>query len=538
MASLFRPTYHDKAGQKRKAKKWYGQYVDADGITRRVPLSANKTAAQQMLNGLVRKSELGRVGIIDHFEEHVKRPLTEHLTAWEESLQARENTDKHVRMKLSRVRRIVELCKFRFVADLSASRIEAALADLREQAAAVAESKDKPDRFGTQTSNHYLAAVKQFVRWLVKDRRIADNPLAHLEGGNVNLDRRHERRELADDELTRLFSFVRSAESCGKLDGPDREMLYLVSAYTGFRASELASLKPESFNLDASTPTVMVEAAYSKHRREDVLPLHADLVGRLRPWLSGKAAGELIWPGKWAAHNAAGKILQRDLKRARAAWINEARTDAEREHREESFFLSYRDADGRVADFHALRHTFISRLVRSGARPKEAQTLARHSTITLTMDRYAHTGLHDVAAAVEAMPSIPSTGPELDRQVLQATGTDGKSACTVACTKLAQNADSSGLRLIVDDNAESADSSFQSERKPLEKKAVRKNRQRLIAVDSSAAPLAQLDRASVFGTEGYRFDSCGAYLFDFSRLTTISPRLGLNDISSGFSSSF
>src|SRR5262245_14812303 len=26
------------------------------------------------------------------------------------------------------------------------------------------------------------------------------------------------------------------------------------------------------------------------------------------------------------------------------------------------------------------------------------------------------------------------------------------------------------------------------------------------------APVAQLDRASVFGTEGYRFDSCRAYL--------------------------
>ena len=39
--------------------------------------------------------------------------------------------------------------------------------------------------------------------------------------------------------------------------------------------------------------------------------------------------------------------------------------------------------------FHALRHTFITNLARSGVHPKTAQSLARHSTITLTMDRYS-----------------------------------------------------------------------------------------------------------------------------------------------------
>ena len=161
MAFLFRPTYTDKkTGKQRKAKKWYGRYTDADRIVQRVPLSANKTAAQQMLNALVHKAELGKVGIIDHFEEHCKRPLTEHLTAWEQVLRARSNTEKHVSMKLSRARRIIDLCKFRFAADLSASRVEGALAELREQAAH-AEEQGKSNRFGAQTSNHYLAALKQ-----------------------------------------------------------------------------------------------------------------------------------------------------------------------------------------------------------------------------------------------------------------------------------------------------------------------------------------------------------------------------------------
>jgi hypothetical protein len=127
-----------------------------------------------MLNELVRKAELGKAGIINHFEDHTKTPLKRNLDVWQEVLYARGNTEEYVSLKVCRARKIVDLCKFKFIADLSASRVEGALADLRNQAAN-AELAGKTDRFGTQTSNHYLAAIKQFARWLVKDRRAAEN---------------------------------------------------------------------------------------------------------------------------------------------------------------------------------------------------------------------------------------------------------------------------------------------------------------------------------------------------------------------------
>ena len=68
-------------------------------------------------------------------------------------------------------------------------------------------------------------------------------------------------------------------------------------------------------------------------------------------------------------------------------------------------FLEYETADG-VADFHSLRHSFISNLARSGVHPKDAQALARHSTIVLTMDRYSHIGLQDMGAAVASLPAV------------------------------------------------------------------------------------------------------------------------------------
>ena len=90
----------------------------------------------------------------------------------------------------------------------------------------------------------------------------------------------------------------------------------------------------------------------------------------------------------------------------------------------ESDFLTYRDSAGRVADFHSLRHRFITELVKAGVHPKDAKELARHSTITLTMDRYAHVGLRDTAAALSKLKLVsPATSPESIG--LRATGTDG-----------------------------------------------------------------------------------------------------------------
>ncbi len=52
--------------------------------------------------------------------------------------------------------------------------------------------------------------------------------------------------------------------------------------------------------------------------------------------------------------------------------------------------LAKKNHEGRVFDFHSLRHTFGAWLIQSGANPKEVQRMMRHSDITLTMDTYGH----------------------------------------------------------------------------------------------------------------------------------------------------
>jgi len=81
------------------------------------------------------------------------------------------------------------------------------------------------------------------------------------------------------------------------------------------------------------------------------------------------------------------KIFRPDLADARQAWINDATMPQERQKREESSFLSYVDAAGRYADFHALRHTTGSWLAAAGVHPKVAQAVMRHRDINLTMGK-------------------------------------------------------------------------------------------------------------------------------------------------------
>ncbi|MBU4270781.1 MAG: tyrosine-type recombinase/integrase [Planctomycetes bacterium] len=62
---------------------------------------------------------------------------------------------------------------------------------------------------------------------------------------------------------------------------------------------------------------------------------------------------------------------------------------------------------GRVVDYHSLRHGFITYLVTANVPPKVAQMLARHSTISLTMDRYTHLGIVDLVAGLKRLPAMP-----------------------------------------------------------------------------------------------------------------------------------
>ena len=73
-------------------------------------------------------------------------------------------------------------------------------------------------------------------------------------------------------------------------------------------------------------------------------------------------------------------------------------------------------------DFHSLRGYYISYLVSSGASVKTCQTLARHSTPSLTIGIYAKASLHDISGAVERLPDVMVH--DRTRATLRMTGTE------------------------------------------------------------------------------------------------------------------
>jgi site-specific recombinase XerD len=364
-----------------------------------------------MLNERVQKEELKAAGRIDPFEEEAKRPIGEHIDQFEGHLQHKGNTAQHVYEVAAKVRKIVKGRKWKAIRDISASQTQACLAALRND-----------EGLSVQTSNHYLRAIKQFTRWMVRDRRMRDDPLVHLAMLNTSTDRRHDRRALAPDEFARLVAAAQAGKSVVCMPGPDRAMMYVLAAWTGYRKGEIGSLTARSLRLDEEPPTVTVEAAYSKRRRQDTQVLHPDVAQRLRTWMTSKGhlrPNQLLFPvsGKvpGGTDRRTSKMMKSDLAAARKIWIKEAKTADEREAREKTDFLSYRNEDGLFADFHSNRHLFITNLCRAGISPKTAQTLARHCDIRLTMNVYTHIGLGDQTSAIGMLPAPPSIAGNEDQ---------------------------------------------------------------------------------------------------------------------------
>ena len=259
-----------------------------------------------------------------------------------------------------------------------------------------------------QTYNHYLKAAKQFTRWLVRDRRTPVDPLVHLARLNVKTDRRHDRRALSDDEFVRLVQAARASKTTIEgIPGPDRAMMYIFASWTGFRKGEIGSLTLRSLRLDDDPPTATVAACFSKHRREDTQVLHPELVTMLKEWLATKRRLKPDTPLFPVSDRIRGgtdrkthKMIEGDLMAARDEWFEEEKNAEKRAEMMQSDFLCYCDHDGLFADFHSMRHLFITSLERAGIRPKMAQVLARHSDIRLTLGVYTHVELHDQTAAI------------------------------------------------------------------------------------------------------------------------------------------
>jgi len=357
-------------------------------------------------------------------------PIVRHLDDFEQHLTGKGYTANHVYTRKHYCSLAFKACRIKTLADISRSKIEAWLKDLKDSGAS---ERTAEQGASARTVNMAKASIVQFVRWCVREGRITNNPLEHIEGYSETTDRRHIRRALTPAELAGLIEAARtrpleekkvnqggrlspgepepeirpirqaepSPATVAKLTalGETRAMAYLLMAGTGLRYGELRRLRLCDLVLDGNNPRVELPGQSTKNRKEAGIPLRSDLAAELASHItrrfetSQRTAQEakrpielridpkgplfLGLPGKMI------KVFDRDLK---AAGI------PKHDHR------------GRVADVHSLRVTFISGLAAAGVPLATAQVLARHSDPRLTSNVYTDPAMLDLRGAVEAIP--------------------------------------------------------------------------------------------------------------------------------------
>lgn len=332
-----------------QSPRWYGALKRADGIRQEIPLTHDEKSSQTLLARLqTEQDRLKALGLTDRSKERLK-PLPALIEGYREHLMSKGGTSRHVSLTVQRIQFIVDALNAKQLSDLSTDGVERLLTKWQRIGPSTNRKGRKPIPLSIESANHYRRSIKAFSRWLWLAEISDTDRLRRLSIQNSRRDKRRIRRALDPSDLRKLIkaTATQGVEIIGKgwkLTGNDRALLYQLAAYTGLRASELASLTPDSIDLD--TGLVRIEAKHAKNRREGVLPLHRSLQEALKPWIQGKVPTERLWPGTW--NGWAANMLRRDLKLAE---------------------IPYLDSRGRYADFHALRHSFVTNLARSGVHP-------------------------------------------------------------------------------------------------------------------------------------------------------------------------
>ena len=329
---------------------------------------------------------LAKIGLVEQSHFAASTDLLGHVDDYTQYLVDKGDTAGYAAKCAVRIKGIVKACRFDTQKDVQCSKIQKYLAD-----------EMRSGRIGQRTANHYVRAIKTFFNWMVQDGRCDNSPVRFLKMLTVT-NVKKVRRALTVAEVGYLLDWLAGQDNTAYgLTAQQRRLVYLLSLTVGLRASEVGCLTSSS--IDFKNKRVVVPSCYTKNRQDANLPLRGDVVEALRDYTAGMLPGVQLF--KMPSRTA--DMLRADMAGARQAYEAEGGTD--------DSFLDTADVD-----YHGLRHSFGSMLAASGCSPKVAQELMRHSTITLTMDRYSHIFRGDDAAAVDNLPSFDTQGKMAKRK--------------------------------------------------------------------------------------------------------------------------
>lgn len=359
MGTLFR---RSRAG---KQSNWMAEFTDHRGkrVQRSTRTSDKKTAGQILAHWETQAARRSS-GLIDHDKERLvkqsNRPLSEHVGEWIDSLKAVGRSKDHVSQSENQINAVIDHASWQTIVDITPESLERFLSSLR-----------KLDR-SNRTVAKYVGLSKQFVRWMVRTGRLANNPLEIVDKPNIKSGRVVNRRMVLPAE----WPWLRDASG-------ERALLYETAIQTGLRSNELRSVRLSRMVLAGDSPHILVGNDSTKDKNLAKQHITVSLAAKLTACNPHSANQFFRMPSKWNMAD----MIRADLTKARENWLN--RPD-KLENDTESDFLLVDNHNGESLDFHALRHTCGAWLAIQGVHPKTIQAVMRHKSITLTMDTYGH----------------------------------------------------------------------------------------------------------------------------------------------------
>ena len=430
---LYRPTWKTPDGERHRSPRWWLDFYHADGRRCRLPGLTDKRQTEALAARVERllairisgdalpgdllqwleqvpkdfRKRLVEADLLDSDRAGGVAPLMildaqgkvtgGHLASFLLDLTARNVSVGQIDLVRQRCRDILLKAGARWIRDLSTARIQEAISSF------ASPSPNRSAGLSKQSLHHYVRAIKQFSRWLRRERRTAEDSLYGLKSYNAEVDRPYVRRGFTADEMMALLDYTTTAPTRWGMTGPARGASYHLAYASGLRRNEIRTLTTRSFNFWSDPVTVTVEAGYSKHRRQDVQPLPREAAEAMKEYL---ATADPERPFRLPAHTA--RMLRADMAGAREAMEDPGED-----------FLQPRDSRGLVLDFHSFRHGYITGICRAPVSPRVMMEFARHTTPRLTMKLYSRVSVADSTKALEFLPKLTRQSDNT-----AATGTD------------------------------------------------------------------------------------------------------------------
>jgi integrase len=356
---------------------WVFDYQGPDGWVKGNKGYTDKEATLALAQRMERDAARAKQGLAPTVDPaRAQTPYAEALSAWLDRLLHDNLDDTYVANMRRLVTKMAGGCGWTTLASIRADRAAAWLLDIKRNGVPNQDGVRKPKPPSDRTVDQYLESSRAFLKWCVASGYLPEDPLASVK--KVRRPKRvRRRRAFSRDELRALLNVASTR-------GP----VYRIAALTGLRKDELRQLQWRDCRLDQAKPFIQLRPEANKSRREDRVPLNAGAAAALvalRPHDCDPLG--LVFPSVPTL-----ETLQRDLRKAG---------------------ISYRDAEGRQADFHSLRYTFCTLLALANVPIRTAMELMRHKDPRLTLQIYTDAGQLDLDEAVSRLPDLSSSRDEV-----------------------------------------------------------------------------------------------------------------------------